>query len=209
MSKRIKCLQSLISRDSKLIYDLCCDHGQIAWPFNGNAEVIYVDVVPEITKKLEIKTTDIPNTEVICKDRTKLILKNPKKTIILAGIGGELSIKILQNLIPQLLINDEVIISAHKNIDKLRSFLKCSKLGLLEEWLIEDNGQYYEIFKMSLNSERKISLYGDLQFQNSNKVDQLNFLKKQISFYKVKSQFNSSFEVYVKNYQNIYNNSKI
>lgn len=209
MSKRIQCIQSLVSKDNKLIYDLCCDHGQIAWPFHYFAEVIYVDIVPAIVKRLKKKVSDIPFVEVLQEDCTHLKMKNKYKTIILAGIGGDLSIKILNNLIPQMLHSDEIIISAHKNIDKLRAFLHKSNLGLLEEWIIEDNGQFYEIFKMSLSSHRNITLFGDLQFQNKNKTDQINFLKKQISFYKIKSEFNSSFVTQLNKYQNIYNNLMI
>ncbi len=59
MSKRIQCIQSLVSKDNKLIYDLCCDHGQIAWPFHYFAEVIYVDIVPAIVKRLKDKAVYI------------------------------------------------------------------------------------------------------------------------------------------------------
>ena len=62
---------------------------------------------------------------------------------------------------------------------------------------------------MSLSSHRNITLFGDLQFQNKNKTDQINFLKKQISFYKIKSEFNSSFVTQLNKYQNIYNNLMI
>jgi tRNA A22 N-methylase len=90
------------------------------------------------------------------------VLLNPEsKTIFIAGMGGKEMGEIIQNLIPQLSSADRLVISPHRNILELRQYLNATELGLLNEVVINDEGQYYQILCLVKSADYpKVPLFG-------------------------------------------------
>jgi tRNA A22 N-methylase len=90
-----------------------------------------------ITKQALIKTHHCKGQEVK--------LDPLKKIIFIAGMGGKEIKDIVQELIPQMSEEDTLVLSPHRGIHELRSFLSGSELGLSDEHLISEDCQFYQI----------------------------------------------------------------
>ncbi len=139
---------------------------------------------------------------ILLEDCTKIkIDKNLRKTILIAGIGGKLSIRILENLRLQLNKNDIIILSAHNNLDEVRTSIAKLKYLIVEENLITDNSKFYEVLVLSQFKGEEVLATG--AFKNSEKSVKIEYYKKCIKFYETKSKYSND-EVsssYLKMYQ--------
>ena len=137
---RIKCIQSMVEDDS-LVYDLCCDHGIIGIGVIARVSKVYfIDRVESIITRLAntLEGTDIPSSKyvVLKRDATKYKFSNFSAIYIIAGIGGDLAIEIIKNILAHD-SNPSFIINVNKNTRKLRLFLNHSKLKLYRETLVK------------------------------------------------------------------------
>ena len=143
-SIRIQTIQSFVPSSTEVIWDLCCDHGKIGECFAPIYEVHFVDQVPVIIEKLkEILSTDIPRDNIHLKSVLDLKIDNNKKNcFILAGIGSHLAIKMIEHLKKQK-PNADFIISTHKNVFELRTYLNSQNFVAHKEKLVFENNQFY------------------------------------------------------------------
>ncbi len=205
LSKRIETITTLVGVRHETVFDLCCDHGLIGLEVlkQTNSKVIFVDIVHEIMEKLSInlKATDIPSGNYSIITSNAIDLKVPQNAcFIIAGIGGELAIKILENILNQV-DQFEVIISANNNLIKLRKFLISKNLKMVDEILVKDNKQFYEILKISHFGNEEITEIGTKMWQNP-KNHHFEYIEQQISYYKKSAKYSinsnrllSSFEI--------------
>ena len=68
--------------------------------------------------------------------------------------------EILQNLLPQLDASSRIVISPHRKILELRKLLHYLPLILLEEKVLFEDGQFYQILCLTPGEGVKVSLYG-------------------------------------------------
>lgn len=196
LSLRLNYLSNICSKYHGNFYDLCCDHGKLGMSLGGykNIDEIYlVDIVPSIINSLKNKATYIPNGKFNIKleDCTKIKFNTKKEKIItIAGVGGHLTIGILENALPQVTNNDTIILSPHNNLQKVRTYLSQTNLGLVEELLIRDNKKFYEIFVLNNCSKRKIEAVGN--FEQTNKLIRYEYYKKNYEYFKIKLKYENS-----------------
>jgi tRNA A22 N-methylase len=113
-----------------------------------------------ITKKDLIKVHMIRGQDVM--------LGPNSKTIFIAGMGGKEIGEIIENLIPQLSSADRVVISPHRNILELRQYLSTTELGLVNEFVIKEEGQFYQILCLVKSPEYpRVPLYGTNMWQDA------------------------------------------
>lgn len=194
---RLEYLLRTIDNNHGHFYDLCCDHGHLGLNVLKHynfSKIFLIDQVSEIIDKLsvKIKDSDIPEAKrinIICLDAKILKIQNEFiNTIFIAGIGGELTIKILENLIPQLKDEDRVIISPHTDLVKVRRYLQDSTLHLISEGLVKERNKFYEVLKLTTDrSFEKSSLTGIGLYKNSDKKDLTEYFDEQIKYYELKS----------------------
>lgn len=196
ISKRIQELTSLVPSATELLWDICCDHGLIGKQLITNYPVNFIDQVPSIMDKLNknLKDSDIPKRyKVITSDARLFNYQNHKiSTYILAGIGGSLSIEILDKI--KMKKEDFCIISAHKNTDKVRKHLISAKYKLIDETLVEENSQFYEILLISKSHGEEISLVGSKMWTKADAQTTRNFLDHQLNFYSKKAKFDDFYK---------------
>lgn len=121
-----------------------------------------IDVINKLKKTL--RDSYIPKREIVTihhKKGQELVLEKDSKIIFIAGMGGKEIGKILEHLIPQLTPNDRFVISPHRNILELREFLASGPLRLVDETVIKEDGQFYQILCLCLNDRlSKIPQFG-------------------------------------------------
>ena len=97
-----------------------------------------------------------------------VILGPNSKTVFIAGMGGKEIGEIIQNLIPQLTPADRLVISPHRNILELRQYLNTTELGLVNEVVIKDEGQFYQILCLIKSPEYpRVPIYGTNMWQDA------------------------------------------
>ena len=180
---RIKALASLVDKDSRLV-DIGTDHALL--PI-----YLYED---EITKKvtgsdissnaLEFAKNNLKKHNL--SDKIKLIvsdgftnLNDEYDTAVISGMGTDTIKKILdrENLPKKL------IISSHKNVDKLRLFMNKKGYKIIKEITLKDNDIYYDMIKYEKGIET-LSNY-DILVGKSNDIEyKLYILDKYKRIYK-------------------------
>jgi tRNA (adenine22-N1)-methyltransferase len=213
ISKRLSFILNLIPETADVFYDLCCDHAQlgIAVAHKYSYQTInLVDQVRVIMDKVSkvLEDSYIPSDvsiNSICLDARKLIIdKNYVNVISIAGIGGELTIKIIDNLFPQLKKTDILVLSAHNNIHKLREYLIKNDFHILRQGLVKDNDKFYEVLVLKFIKSQKSNI--DITFNHrdelSNTSDVLAYYDEQISYLNNKILYNpdSYYEEILKSY---------
>ena len=153
-------------------------------------KIILVDVVKSITDKLIELVTDIPEDEinVLLEDCSIIKIDNKlSKTVTIAGIGGKLSIRIVENLRLQLAENDIIILSAHNNLEEVRCYLVESGLLLIEERLVTENSKFYEVLVLSNSKGYTVPKVG--YFKDSDLIIKKDYFKKCIKYFDTKAKF--------------------
>ncbi len=196
MGKRLNALFNTIPDDTTLLMDLCCDHGALGRSMlesNGNCHVIFNDIhngiMAELQKQLinyQAKNFElnIGPAQNICLPQTKHL------SIILAGIGAEQCITILNNYFNQPQGNNATyIISPATKLFYVREFLVKSKVALVNETTVTENNRTYEILTVSINkfqhesqhAASSLSLFGDCWQKKSS--DHINHITKLLKYY--------------------------
>ncbi len=180
----------MVGNYALMVYDLCCDHGQIGLSVNAR-EVVLLDVVESIIEK--IKTTDIPNGyTAICEDATNTKFDiSPQTSFILAGIGGHLAVKILNNLYAQRVYGMEIVLCIHSHVEEVYQWLEGKEFEGIDFSFVEENQKFYEIYKLKLKSDNEFKAK-EFFIKNSSKVRK-EYFKERVSYFELKSRFDSSF----------------
>lgn len=90
------------------------------------------------------------------------VFLNPEsKIVFIAGMGGKEICEIINHLLPQLSPEDRLVISPHRNILELRKQLNLTDLKLVDEIVLKEEGQFYQIMCLTRSSlGPRVSLYG-------------------------------------------------
>lgn len=150
---RIKALASLVDKDSKLI-DIGTDHALLPIYLYENKITKNVTGSDISSNALEFAKVNLEKHKL--SDKIKLIvsdgfdnLDDEYDTAVISGMGTDTIKKILdrENLPKKL------IISSHKNVDKLRLFMNKKGYKITKEIIIKDNNIYYDIIKYEKGKE--------------------------------------------------------
>ncbi|WOT06069.1 tRNA (adenine(22)-N(1))-methyltransferase [Shewanella youngdeokensis] len=195
LSPRLQKINSMVQPHYDHIWDCCCDHGLLGAALLQrlqNGTVHFVDVVPElmqdVTTKLERFFPVIENVkrwQVHCIDVALLPLadKSQSQLVIIAGVGGELLIELVQAIVARFPQHSlEFILCPVHHIFEVRTALSTLKLGLIDEHLVEDNQRFYEVLHVSTGSAQVISPVGSQMWNLSQTSDQ-RYLQKTLAHY--------------------------
>ena len=78
----------------------------------------------------------------------------------IAGMGGKEIGEIIRHLLNFLSENDQIVISPHRKILELRELLGNLPLIAMEEKLIFEDDQYYQILKLKKGEGKRVHPYG-------------------------------------------------
>jgi len=169
------------------IWDCCCDHGYLGIKILANKlceKLIFVDQLPHLIEQLNIKLApfDTGNHQLIAADAGELNFRSGQRhLVILAGVGGDSSIDIIQAIEknnPTTII--DYIFCPSSGKQTLRKYLASNEFCLVDEKLVRDNKRYYEILLVKKSSDynecSRVSLNCDLW--NKDNPDHQRYLKK-------------------------------
>lgn len=183
LSRRLAVIDSLIGEQYDEVWDCCCDHGLLGIELikrKAAPMVNFVDIVPNLMTELETKLTLFspwqtkPHWQVLCQDVATINLNpNQKNMIVIAGVGGELLLSLVKNILThysqtaQLHNNRqaqplEFIICPVHHAYTLRSGLRKLKLGLKNEVIVTENKRFYEVLHLSQAASTSVSATGEM-----------------------------------------------
>ncbi|MBQ1193974.1 MAG: SAM-dependent methyltransferase [Lachnospiraceae bacterium] len=110
-------------------------------------------------------------------DGLKMLNKNEAESILIAGMGGALTVQILRQGRDILDTAKELIVSPQSEINLVREYLLSINYKIVREEMIKDAGKYYVIMKWIKGNGDEIHkysqcelLYGRMLLINKNKV---------------------------------------
>ncbi len=198
MGQRLRQIEKMIGGQYTHIWDCCCDHGLLGLSLLDAQlaqRIHFVDIVPELLTQIEhILDThwqgDRQGWQVHCMNAGELPLKqfssNPqtdKHLLIIAGIGGDLMIELLQS---QRAFSADyqieyILCPVHHNY-KVRQFLIKQDFALIDEALVFENKRGYEVLHVSVDGRQALSAVGSIMWDFSNPLH-LDYLHKTIAHY--------------------------
>ncbi|WP_299002775.1 tRNA (adenine(22)-N(1))-methyltransferase TrmK [uncultured Shewanella sp.] len=201
LNPRLHQINQMITRQYAHIWDCCCDHGLLGAALldkQAASHVHFVDTVPHVMANLEDKlkrfysqlapknqATISTQWHTHCLNAKSLPLEpsSQAQLIIIAGVGGELTLEIIENLLQlHSKIPLEFLICPVHHQFKVRQRLKQLQLGLIDESLIQDNHRFYEIIHVSTQATDPITSVGNKMWDLSLKTHQ-DYLIKTIAHY--------------------------
>lgn len=187
LSHRLRKLHSLY-REEKHIWDIGCDHGLLGLSFNDHQNVETINLVDPAAPVIEVlkkKLNDsyITKAHFFHKKGQEIKISTSSNCIFIAGMGGKEIGEILLHLLPMIDETSQVIISPHRKILELRALLHSLPITLLEEQILEEDGQFYQILALRKeNAGKKVSLYGEDIW---NGKEGQKYLDHQLTFFSV------------------------
>jgi tRNA (adenine22-N1)-methyltransferase len=151
LSKRLTTLLDMID-SPRDFYDMCCDHGKLglAAAQRGIERVHFVDPVKSIIEDLK-QVSEEQNLSFYVA-RAQEIRPTNDSTVSIAGVGVNLGIDILDNL-SSVSTNIDYILNLNGDHFVLRKYLASNNFSLLDEKLVYENKQFYEILKIKKSQE--------------------------------------------------------
>lgn len=157
LSRRLQAVADMVTKGHS-VADVGCDHAYISIYLIKNKiseKVIAMDVNKgplEIARK-NIETKEFGQIiESRLSDGLERLSANEVETIIIAGMGGTLTCKILREGIEKLRTIKELVLQPQSEVDFLRKFLEQIKFQIIKEKMIIDNEKYYLVIKAKNNN---------------------------------------------------------
>ena len=180
---RIKALASLVDKDSRLV-DIGTDHALLPIYLYENEITKKVTGSDISSNALEFAKNNLKKHNL--SDKIKLIvsdgftnLNDEYDTAVISGMGTDTIKKILdRENIPK-----KLIISSHKNVDKLRLFMNKKGYKIIKEITLKDNDIYYDMIKYEKGIET-LSNYDILVGKSNDTEYKLYILDKYKRIYK-------------------------
>lgn len=169
------------------VWDCCCDHGYLGVKILQDElceKLIFVDKLPHIIDQLSTKLApfDTGKHELMAADAGDLDFDAQQRhLVILAGVGGETTVKILSAIkLNHSNVQIDYIFCPSTSQKALRAYLRNENFGLDFEDLVCENRRYYEVMfvrgNTASNGLPRVSLNCDIWDMND--PEQQRYLDK-------------------------------
>jgi len=181
LSERMQMVADMVSRGNVLA-DIGCDHGFVSIYLleSGTCpKVIAMDVNegPLLRAKEHIAMRGLtPYIEVRLSDGMEKLLFGEADSILIAGMGGRLVIKILADGMEKAKALKEVILQPQSELHLVRQFLTDKGFHIIQEDMVKDNGKFYPAMRVVWREEKARALteeelwYGPLLLKEKHPV---------------------------------------
>lgn len=170
LSKRMDCVAGMVTPGG-CVCDVGCDHGFVSIYLVQHRiakKVLAMDVKegPLERARSHIAAYGLDSQiETRLSDGLSMITENDLvNTAVIAGMGGLLIEKIISQALERGLIIKEYVLQPQSGWDKLRSFLRRHDFQIICEDMIEEDGKYYQVLKVSAE---KMADRGALQISDA------------------------------------------
>lgn len=166
LSARLNALRSYHQKQRN-IWDIGCDHGLLGLSFDNEEEVESIHlvdpsaaVITELQNKLKDSYITKGAVYIHHKQGQSLSIETTSNCIFIAGMGGKEIGEIIIHLLPTLDDTSRIVISPHRKILELRALLGELPLALIQEEVIFEDGQFYQIICLKKGEGPRVHPYG-------------------------------------------------
>ncbi|WP_044566105.1 tRNA (adenine(22)-N(1))-methyltransferase [Anaerococcus provencensis] len=163
----------------KSVIDVGTDHGLVPLYLaknNISSNILATDISAPSLKKLEDQLDDdlskIIKTKVT--DGFKGIEKEDNQIAIIAGMGGNTIVDIIDANIEFAQNLDYMILESNIATEKLRLFLYNNNFEIMRDFLSFENGKYYDILKVKYGNKKEMKIsdiyYGFENIENKSQL---------------------------------------
>ncbi len=160
LSKRMQMVAGMVSKGN-VTADIGCDHGFVSIYLIEQGicpHVIAMDVNegPLLRAKEHIAERALESyIDVRLSDGIDKLQSKEAESIIIAGMGGKLVMKILSSHMDKVRELKEVILQPQSDLHLVRQFLLENGLDIVQEDMVEDAGKFYPCMKAVFSGEKK------------------------------------------------------
>lgn len=179
MSRRMQKLASLVTEGNRLA-DVGTDHGYIPIALVQAGKIpsaIAMDVNrgPLARAEAHIREAGLATyIETRLSDGLRELGAEDADTVLIAGMGGMLILRILTEGIPHLSGVEELILQPQSDVYRVRDWLRKHGYRVETEELVEEDGKYYPMMRAVRGQERRMEqaelYYGKAEVQRSPEV---------------------------------------
>lgn len=187
LSKRLKAVADLVT-DGYEMADIGTDHGYIPiWLVEQkkipSAIAMDINKGPLEKAKENIALHNLTSYIITrLSDGMKNLDSGEVKSVVIAGMGGNLAIKILEDVKDRELGICEWILQPQSELGKVRNYLNTSGYRIIQEDMVFDEGKFYPMMKVIRGETERYSAaelcYGKLLLKEKHKVLK-EFLEKE------------------------------
>lgn len=176
--KRLMDIINLIDYGKNVI-DVGTDHGLVPLYLaknNISSNILATDISAPSLKKLEDQLDDdlskIIKTKVT--DGFKGIEREDNQIAIIAGMGGNTIVEIIESSMQFAQNLDYMILESNIATEKLRLFLYNNNFEIMRDFLSFENGKYYDILKVKYGNKKEMKIsdiyYGFENIENKSQL---------------------------------------
>ena len=181
LSGRMQMVADMVSKGNVLA-DIGCDHGFVSIYLLEKGicpKVIAMDVNegPLLRAREHIEERGLtPYIDVRLSDGMEKLLLGEADSILIAGMGGRLVIKILTDCMDKARELKEIILQPQSELHLVRQFLTDRGFHIIQEDMVKDNGKFYPAIRVVWREEKAQSLseeelwYGPLLLKEKHPV---------------------------------------
>lgn len=153
LSERLNTILSLVSQ-SKCVADVGCDHGFVSIELINRKiaeNVIAMDIRqgPLMRAQEHIMQTRLSDKiQTRLSDGVAALKPGEADSLIIAGMGGNLVIHILENGKETVKDMKQCILQPQSEIQKVRKYLRENDFKIIEEKMVFEDGKYYPMMKV-------------------------------------------------------------
>lgn len=181
--KRLLAIVNLIEKNKKVI-DIGTDHGLVPLYLAKNdisKEILATDIsensLSKLVDSLDEETSKYIKTMVT--DGFTGIEKDDKQVAIIAGMGANTIMEIIEKSLDFAQNLDYMILASNIGNEKLRAFLLENSFEILEDFLVYENKKYYDIIKASFGKKESYDL-SEIYFGRDNIEKRSPLLKEKL-----------------------------
>ena len=181
--KRLLAIVNLIEKNKKVI-DIATDHGLVTLYLaknNISTDILATDIsessLNKLVEALDKDTSKVIKTQVT--DGFYGINKEDNQVAIIAGMGANTIIDLIENNKDFVKNLDYLILASNINNEKLRRYLIENSFEIIDDFLVYENKKYYDIIKTKFGKQENYDL-SDLYFGKDNIDKKSSLLEKKI-----------------------------
>ena len=152
LSKRLQTIASFVTAGYRMA-DVGTDHGYIPIYLSKKGicpKAYAMDVNPGPLKRAEqhiIEEHAEDKVQWILSDGLNQLPRGEVDSVVIAGMGGDLITRILENGLSRLSEIKELILSPQSHLERVRHFLHDHGFRILEEEILSEDGKYYVVIR--------------------------------------------------------------